>query len=128
MTNTGTQTRRPSTTEILAADELLTAIRSLEALGSRVTHDLRLQLERFLMDVAGETGELLLEWLEEFSDGTVADAVAVEYDGVTDDNRIVQTSCHNCELDIEGSREDGFRDRGGNSRCPSGERHVPSRG
>lgn len=38
-----------------------------------------------------------------------------------------QTSCHNCEADVEGVvGGDDWRDRGGNTSCPSGERHVPN--
>lgn len=88
MTNiAGTQdapTRRPSQAEILAADELLTAIRSIKALPSRIVHDLELALERFLKDAFGSAtdGEEVLDWLEEDDSHTVVDAVARIFEDV----------------------------------------------
>lgn len=85
--------------------------------------------------------ELRIEW-DSLTEAEVEEVVSAYEDGFYDghDEEVLRqarihaepevrhTTCHNCELDVEvwSDNPTEARDRGNNTHCPSGERHVAS--
>lgn len=73
--------------------------------------------------------ETLAAWTSDDRSTPVFVGGVLAYGDVLED-AVTRAECHNCGLDIEvwedeGSGDCDWFDRGGNGRCPSGERHVP---